>query len=114
MASIVFTHPNIARVGLSEKKAKENCSSLKIYKGDASNWYNAKKENAVFYAYKFFIDADSDQILGAEILGTVANETINTIALAMEQNITINSLKKMIFTYPSYTYDLKKMLKDRD
>lgn len=112
VASTVFTHPNIARVGLSEKKAKENCNNLKIYKGDATNWYNAKKENAGEYAYKFFVDADLNKILGAEVLGTATNETINIIALTMEQNVKVDDLKKMIFTYPSYAYDLKKMLKD--
>ncbi|MDB2385067.1 NAD(P)/FAD-dependent oxidoreductase [Polaribacter sp.] len=112
--SIVFSHPNISRVGLSEKEAKKNCKNLKVYKGDASNWYNAKKENTDAYAFKIFVDDDSQLILGAELLGTEANESINIITMAMEKNITIKELKKMIFTYPSYAIDLRKMFKKED
>lgn len=112
--SVVFTHPNLAKVGLSEKEAKKEYQNIKIYKGEGTDWYNAKKENAAVYAYKIIVNKDSDEIIGASLLNTEANEIINLLSLAMNQKVKVSDLKKQIFTYPSFSYDIKKMFKKED
>ncbi len=112
--SIVFTHPNLASVGFTEEDAKSRYKDIKVYKGDASGWYNAKKENTEVYAYKILVNERTDEIVGAHILSTEANETINIFATAMNNGMTVAAFKKMIFTYPSFTNDLKSMLKNDD
>ncbi|WP_047548928.1 dihydrolipoyl dehydrogenase family protein [Psychroserpens sp. Hel_I_66] len=112
--SIVFTHPNLSMVGYSEEEAKNRYKNIKIFKGDASNWYNAEKENADAYAFKIIANERTNEIVGAHLLSSQANETINILATAMNNNMTVDAFKKMIFTYPSYTNDLKSMLKNDD
>ncbi|WP_026754521.1 NAD(P)/FAD-dependent oxidoreductase [Sediminibacter sp. Hel_I_10] len=112
--SIVFTHPNLASVGCSEAEATSRYKSIKIFKGDASSWYNAKKNHTDTYAYKILVNERTDQIVGAHLLSDGANESINSLALAMQNEMTVAAFKKMIFTYPSYTNDLKSMLKNLD
>jgi len=110
--SIVFTHPNLASVGYSEAEAKSRYQKVKVFKDDVSGWYNAKKNNTDTYAYKILVNQRTDQIVGAHILSAEANETINIITTAMNNNMTVSNFKKMIFTYPSYSNDLKSMFKE--
>ncbi len=112
--STVFTNPNLSSVGYSEEGAKKRYKNVKIYKGDASNWYNAKKENNPVYAYKILVNERTDEILGAHLLSSQANETINLFSLAIQQKMTVAEFKKSMFTYPSYSIDLKSMLKNED
>ncbi len=112
--SVVFTKPQLASVGYSEEEAKSRYKNVIVYKGDASDWYSSKKENADAYAYKIIVNERTQKIVGANLLSSQANETINILTLAMNEGLTIRDLKKQIFTYPSYTNDLKSMLKDED
>lgn len=112
--SIVFTHPQLAMVGYSEEEANSRYKNVKIYKGDASDWYNAQKENAKTYAYKIVVNERTQKIVGAHLLSSQANETINIFAMAINNDMTVDEFKKQIFTYPSYTNDLKSMMKDED
>ena len=112
--STVFTNPNLSSVGYSEEEATKRYKNVKIYKGDASNWYNAKKENNPVYAYKILVNERTDVILGAHLLSSQANETINLFSLAIQQKMTVSEFKKQMFTYPSYSSDLKSMLANDD
>jgi len=112
--SVVFTYPQLAMVGYSEEDAKKRYKNVKIYQGNVSHWYNAEKENAEAYAYKIIVNDRTRKIVGAHLLSTQANETINVIATAMNNDMTVDDFKRMIFTYPSYTNDLKSMMKDDD
>ena len=112
--SVVFTSPQLATVGYSEEEAKSRYKNIKVYKEDISDWYNAEKENEKGYAYKILVNERTNQIVGAHLLSPQASETINVLALAMNNKMTINEFKKQIFTYPSFTNDLKSMLKDDD
>lgn len=112
--SVVFTKPQIASVGYSEEEAQSRYKNVKVYKGDASSWYNAQRENAEAYAYKILVNDRTDKIVGAHLLCSQANETINIFTMAINKEMTVADFKKEIFTYPSYTNDLKSMLKDED
>jgi len=112
--SVVFTQPQLASVGYSEEEAKRRYKNIKIFKGEASHWYNAKKENASAYAYKILVNERTQKIVGAHLLSSKANETINSFTMAINKGLTVHNFKKQIFTYPSYTNDLKHMLKDED
>lgn len=112
--SVVFTSPQLAMVGYSEEDAKNRYKNVKVYKADTSDWYNAKKENEKGYAYKILVNERTDEIVGAHLLSPQASETINILALAMNNKMTISEFKKQIFTYPSFTNDLKSMLKNDD
>ena len=49
---------------------------------------------------KFVIDAQTDQILGAQLLVIESMEVINLVALAMRHGITASQLRDEIYTHP--------------
>ena len=110
--SVVFTHPNLCSVGYSEKEAKARYKNIKVFKGNVSEWYNSKKSNTGYYAYKILVNERTDKFVGAHLLSEQANEDINILAAAINSEMTVADFKKMIFTYPSYANDLKSMFKE--
>ncbi|OBX24265.1 MULTISPECIES: dihydrolipoyl dehydrogenase family protein [Bizionia] len=110
--STVFTTPNLSSVGYGEEDAKARYKNIKVYQGDASNWFNAKKENEDTYAYTILVNERTDEIVGAHILSSEANESINVFATAIYNKMTVKEFKRMVFTYPSYVIDLKSMMEN--
>jgi len=110
--STVFTLPNLSSVGLSETQAKKRYKNILIFKGDLHDKFNARKENESTYAYKILANKRTKVIVGAHILGPKANENINILLLAIHSKMTVSAFKKLIFTYPSYSNDLKYMMAD--
>ncbi|EGV43198.1 NAD(P)/FAD-dependent oxidoreductase [Bizionia argentinensis JUB59] len=110
--STVFTTPNLSSVGYGEEEAKARYKNIKVYQGDASDWFNAKKENEDTYAYTILVNERTDEIVGAHILSSEANESINVFATAIYNKMTVKEFKNMIFTYPSYVIDFKSMMEN--
>ncbi len=108
--SVVFTIPNLASIGLSETSAKEKGFEIRIEYKVAPNWFNAKRINEKFYAYKTITDKKTGDILGAHLLGPEASEVINMFSIAMAGKVTMEELKKMIFAYPTWGNDIKGMV----
>jgi len=108
--STVFTQPNLSAVGMQEDEAKQRYKNLRIYKGEGVDWFNAKKSNQDTYAYKIITNERTGVIVGAHILSEQANENINIFSMAISSKMRVSDFKKLIFTYPSYTNDLKKMV----
>lgn len=108
--SVVFTLPQMANVGLSEKEAKASYKNITINYEEIPNSFDAKIINEDIYAYKIIINADNQTILGAHLIGPKVGETINVFALAINHGITTHDLKRSIFTYPSFVNDIKKMI----
>ncbi len=108
--SNVFSIPPLAMVGLTEKQAKKNNLNCTINFKETSQWYSSRRLNEPVSAFKVLIDKDTDQILGAHLLGNHAEETINIFALAMNNGVKASDLKKTIFSYPTDASNVVHML----
>lgn len=108
--SVVFTLPNIASVGLSEKEAKAQGLDYTLKHKLVPEWFNAKRVNEEEYAYKTLVDSKTGLILGAHLVGPEAAEIINLFSMAMAGNLTSEIVRKMIFVYPTWGNDIKSML----
>lgn len=108
--SVVFTIPNLASVGLNEKQAKEQGYDFKVNHKRVPDWFNAKRINSDYYAFKTIVDKKTGQIIGAHLVSSEASEMINLFAMAMCGKLDCETVKGMIFTYPSWASDIKSML----
>lgn len=107
--SAVFTIPELARVGLSEKKAQARGNARTEF-NDTSGWYSNLRVGETCAAAKVIIDDDTDEILGAHLLGPGYSELINIFALAMQTGLKSADLKRLTTAYPSIASDLGSML----
>lgn len=108
--SVVFTLPNVASVGLSEKEAKEKGYEYTLEHKLVPGWFNAKRANTEEYAYKTLVDNKTGLVLGAHLIGPESSEIINMFVMAMCGKITCKELKTMIFAYPTWGNDIKGMV----
>lgn len=108
--SVVFTLPPLAAVGLTEKAAREQRIAVRVESGDTSGWYSNRRVREPVGMFKTVIDADSDRVLGAHLLGVHADEVINLFALAVRFGITAKDLRQMIYAYPTSGSDIPYML----
>ena len=108
--SNVFSIPPLASVGLTEDAAKIQKLDYKVNFEETTGWFASKRLNESVTAFKVLIDKETDQILGAHLLGNNAEETINIFALAMDAGLKASELKKTIFSYPTNASDIVYML----
>ncbi|GAC1310291.1 MAG: NAD(P)/FAD-dependent oxidoreductase [Mucilaginibacter sp.] len=108
--SNVFTIPALAMVGLTEKAAQNLGFAYKVNYQETTDWFSSKRLNGPVSAYKTLLDKETNQILGAHLLGPHAADVINIFAVAMNGNIKGDQLKRMIFSYPTNASDIVYML----
>lgn len=108
--SVVFTQPQLASVGMNEEEATEKGYDFVVKEDNVPDWYNSKRMNQNCYAYKTLVDKKTNLVLGAHLLSWDAGETINLFVLAMCGKLDTKTLKGMVFTYPTWSADIKAMI----
>ncbi|MFH0709772.1 MAG: dihydrolipoyl dehydrogenase [Pseudomonadota bacterium] len=97
----VFSNPQIASCGLSEKgaQAQERAIHVKkaFFKANAKAKINGDDSGFV----KMIVCSQSDVILGASIIGGEATEMIHEMVVAVEKKLTSKELTNMIHVHPS-------------
>jgi glutathione reductase (NADPH) len=106
----VFTIPELARVGMLEREARDQGIDVDVRYSDTSGWYSNYRIGETTAAAKILVDRGSDRIVGAHLLGPEYGELINFLALAMKLDLTTRELKSMTAAYPTIGSDLGSML----
>ena len=97
----IFTDPEIAFVGMDQDTAAKNGIDAKIYGFNfLGNGMARIKEEAEGFI-KIIADKNTDQLLGASIIGPAATELINILTLAISSKLGITALKNTIFAHPT-------------
>jgi glutathione reductase (NADPH) len=108
--TVVFTTPPLASVGMSEQVARQNKLRFRIHREKTGSWYSSRRVAEACSGSKILIEEGTGRILGAHLLGPEADELINLFALAIETGSTAETLKRVIFAYPTHASDLEYML----
>lgn len=108
--SVAFTIPPIASVGMSEKQAREKGIKFRMQNEKASGWYTARRVAETTYGFKVLVEAETDRILGAHLIGPHVDEVINIFALAIRKGLTAEDLKTTMFAYPTGASDIGHMV----
>jgi dihydrolipoamide dehydrogenase len=99
--SAIFTDPEIASCGLSEKAAKAQGRDIEIKKAFFKTNARAKIEGDDSGFAKLVVCAQSGEILGASIVGAQATEIIHEMVLAVEKKVSYQEFKDIIHVHPS-------------
>jgi len=99
--AVVFTDPEIAAVGKTEDDLKEAGVEYKkgVFMFRASG--RAKALNRIDGRVKVLADAETDKLLGVQILGPHAGDLIGECALAMEFGGTAEDIARTCHTHPT-------------
>lgn len=108
--TVVFTIPPLASLGLTREQAEEQGYDFEVHTDGIDSWYSYRRINESHAAYKTIIEKSTGRILGAHLLGTKTEEMINLFAMAINNGLTSNDLKKMIYAYPTHGSDIPYMV----
>ncbi len=99
--SVIYTHPEVAWVGMSEERAK--AEGFDVKSGQFAFAVNgralAADDNQGFV--KFVADAKTDRLLGMHVIGPSAGDIIHQGLIAMEFGASVEDLQLMCFAHPT-------------
>ncbi len=97
----VFANPNIGTVGLTEAKARERHGKVDIYKTAFRSLKHTIGQSEERIFMKLVVDAASQRVLGAHMLGPDAGELIQGIAIALKMGATKAQFDATIGIHPT-------------
>jgi len=98
--SVVYGHPEIAWIGVSEKELEGKNYKKSVFPMSALGKAQADGDLEGFV--KILADKEG-KILGAHIIGQEASALIHQITIAMENNLKVEDLKHCCFAHPTYS-----------
>jgi dihydrolipoamide dehydrogenase len=96
-----YTEPEVASVGLTEKRAKEKGHEVKV--GKFAFTANAKSKiiGESGGMVKYVTDAKYDEVLGVHVVGPKATELIAEACVALELEATAESIARTVHAHPT-------------
>lgn len=107
-----YTDPEVASVGLTEKKAKEKGYEVKVGKFPMTANSKAKIIGDAAGVIKYVVDAKYDEILGVHIVGPKATELIAEACAALALEATSESIAKTIHAHPTLSEAMMEAAED--
>jgi dihydrolipoamide dehydrogenase len=105
--SVVYTHPEIAGVGLTEEAARER-GETRVGKFPFAGNSRAKTNRDTDGFVKVIADAQSDRVLGVWIVSSLAGTMIAQAAQAMEFGATSEDIAYTCHAHPTHAEALKE------
>jgi pyruvate/2-oxoglutarate dehydrogenase complex dihydrolipoamide dehydrogenase (E3) component len=97
----MFTDPEFARIGLSEREAKEQGIAYRLTRIPMIAVLRTRTLSETRGFMKALIDTQSDRILGFTVFGVGAGELIAPVQVAMIAGLPYTVLRDAIFTHPT-------------
>ena len=106
--NVVYTHPELAQVGITEQEAKERGVPYKVGKYLYKVNGRAKSLGAEEGLVKLIAHQDTDRLLGAHIVGARASELIGELVLGMEFRAAAEDIARTSHAHPTLSEIVKE------
>ncbi|HMG72209.1 MAG TPA: mercuric reductase [Pyrinomonadaceae bacterium] len=108
----VFIDPQLGRIGLSETEARGR--NIRVAKLPMTHSARAVEMSETRGFMKAIVDADTNQILGAAVLGVEGGELMSMFEIAMLGKLPYTVLKDAIFSHPTLAESLNNLFMAMD
>jgi dihydrolipoamide dehydrogenase len=99
--SVTYCHPEVASIGLTEDQAKERKLDYQVGRFPFSANGRARTANETEGFVKIIRDKKYGEILGAHIVGSHASEMIHELAVARQNEYTVEEVDLAIHAHPT-------------
>ena len=110
----VFIDPQLGRVGMTEAEAKKQGRKFRVAKLPMSSVARALEIDETRGFMKAVVDAESNQILGAAVLGVEGGEVMSAIEVAMMGKLPYTALRDAVFAHPTLCESLNNLFMAMD
>ena len=109
--TVIFSHPPIGTIGLTEDEARERHGddALRIYRSEFVPMFNALTEAKPKTAMKLVTVGEEERVVGCHVIGTGADEMVQGFAVAMSMGARKSDLDDTIAIHPTSAEELVTM-----
>jgi len=110
VASCLFTDPELSRVGLSERDARERGVRYRRFKIPMAAVLRTRTLSETRGFLKALVEAEGDRILGFTAFGAEAGEVMAVVQVAMAAGLPYTALRDAVLTHPTIAEGLVALL----
>lgn len=111
--SVVFAHPEVGTVGLTEPQAREQYGSdnIKVYNSSfTAMWYSMMEaDEKAPTSYKLICQGPEEKVVGLHILGTGSSEILQGFGVAIKMGATKKDFDSCVAIHPTSSEELVTM-----
>jgi pyruvate/2-oxoglutarate dehydrogenase complex dihydrolipoamide dehydrogenase (E3) component len=97
----LFTDPEFARIGMSEREATAQGISYRLFKMPMEGVLRARTLGETRGFMKALVESDGERILGFTAVGVGAGETMASVQIAMIAGLPYTALRDAVLTHPT-------------
>ena len=97
----LFIDPQLGRVGLTEAEARKRKGKIRVAKMPMTSVARAIETDETRGFMKIVVDAKTERILGAAVLGIEGGETMSAIQIAMMGGLKYTALQNATLAHPT-------------
>ncbi|MGI9265643.1 MAG: glutathione-disulfide reductase [Gammaproteobacteria bacterium] len=110
IATVVFTHPPIGTVGLTEEEAlARHGDAVRVYTSQFTPLYHAMTEHKTKSAMKLVTVGDEEKVIGCHVIGHGADEMTQGFAVAMRMGANKADLDDTVAIHPTSSEEFVTM-----
>ncbi len=111
---VLFVDPQLGRVGLTEAQARQQRTPIRVAKLPMSSVARALEVDEPRGLIKVVVHAETEQILGAAVLGIEGGEIMGVLEAAMMGHLPYTALRDGIFAHPTLAEALNNLFTAMD
>lgn len=110
IATVVFSHPPIGTVGMTEAQAREEYGDIvNVYRSEFVPMYYAVMNNKGRAAIKMITAGENEKVVGIHIIGQGADEMLQGFAVALSSGATKKDFDDTVAIHPTSAEELVTM-----
>jgi glutathione reductase (NADPH) len=109
VASVVFSHPALGAVGLSEEEAREQHGDVRVYRSNFRPMLEALSDGTQRSLFKLVCVGEEERVVGVHLLGDAADEILQGFALAVKMGATKAQFDDTVAIHPTSAEEIVLM-----
>lgn len=105
----LFTDPQLGRVGLTEEQARDRGLDVEVAQMPMTHVARALEVDESRGLMKAVVDTDTNQLLGAAILGIEGGEVMSVLQTAMMGELPVTQMKEAPYAHPTLAESLNNL-----
>jgi pyruvate/2-oxoglutarate dehydrogenase complex dihydrolipoamide dehydrogenase (E3) component len=110
----MFTDPELGRVGMTEKQAREKGIPIKIAAIPVTKIARAFENGETRGLVKVIVHSEDKKILGAAVLSPNGGELMSILQMAMMGGVTYDRIRDTVFAHPTFAESLNNLFSKLD
>ncbi len=109
MPYTIFIDPQLGAIGMTEREARASGRRIRIARLPITSVARALEVDETRGFMKAVVDADTQQILGARVLGIEGGEIATLLQVAMMGKLPYTALRDGVFSHPTLAESLNNL-----